>query len=101
MNTVITDADIFDIRNYQGSGQLNRDTAGRIAAQDGYVYMVWNGAIEAVATGERIFYPRHGFWEVSSLPFVGWKTGYSYAGKSAWLNGRNPANGFARIPLRR
>ena len=99
MTTILTDQKIFDFRNF---GDDIRDTlhkARRVARDLGYEYLQWNGAILVVATEETIFYPPAGFWDVSTLPFVCWKIGYSYSGTNLWLLGDKKV-GFKIIPLK-
>jgi hypothetical protein len=98
MTTILTDQMIFDIRNYANDIDYDLHRARGVARNLGYEYLSWNGAILIVDTDETIFYPPAGFWDVSTLPFVGWKSGYSYSGTNLWLLGDKKV-GFKVIPL--
>jgi hypothetical protein len=99
MATILTDQMIFDIRNYANDIDYDLHRARQVARNLGYEYLSWNGAILIVDTDETIFYPPAGFWDVSTLTFVGWKSGYSYSGTNLWLLGDKKV-GFKVIPLK-
>jgi hypothetical protein len=99
MTIEVSDDNIFDCRN-RARVVEDRDEALRLAAQLGYKFFAWNGTIVSTATDAEVFWPPAGFWIRSSLPFVGWKTGYSYKGTNRWLL-CDETVGFAVIPLRK
>ena len=100
MTIAVRDDEIFDIRNYPRDYLYQRRHALQMACKQGYKYIAWNGAIHVSKTDETVFYPPAGFWTPDSLPFIGWKTGYSYSGTSRWLQCDKKV-GFAVIPLRK
>jgi hypothetical protein len=100
MTTEVRDDQIFDIRNYADDIRFDPGQARRLALSQHYEYVAWNGCIHNASTDETIFYPPAGFYTPSSLPFIGWKSGYSYSGKSLWLLGDKKV-GFAVIPFRK
>jgi hypothetical protein len=99
MTADIDDDQIFDIRNYAKDYRYDVGQARQLALSQGYQYIAWNGSIQDADTHETIYYPPAGFWRPDTLPFIGWKSGYSYYGRSLWLLGDKTVL-FAVIPLR-
>lgn len=96
---VVTDADIFDIRNFENDMRFVRDDALKFAREGGYAYIAWNGCIYDASTDTIVFWPTAGFYIRESLPFENWTSGYHYAGRNLWLQGDRKVV-FARIPFK-